>query len=277
MEDDGSEGAQSEGAGVGGRDRHEVEAKTKPEGEGDGVEVEMLNTLAANLNFTFDLTTKPPDEKWGYFENGSWTGMLGMVYNGDKNFTVNYFGYTNKRIEDFDASVSYWMEGFGLALLKPQPFPKWRSVYYPFTPVDLAQDKPVLGSLGHVWLYVLRPVLSHALPRLPMRHSQRVFIAAWWLACLILTTAYTANLIAFLTIPLYPKQLQTVEQLAKSNYRSTVWPSYVTEPWPKMDLVDVSPDFCSLKNRRWRRSRCSGQVFTTTTMSSRYVDVLVAF
>ncbi|MPC71922.1 Glutamate receptor ionotropic, delta-1 [Portunus trituberculatus] len=111
------------------------QAKDKPEGEGDGVEVEILNALSSQLNFSFDLTTEPPDQLWGDFENGSWTGMLGMVYQGGKNFTVNYFGYTNKRIEDFDASVSYWMEGFGLALLKPKPLPKWRSVYYPFTPV----------------------------------------------------------------------------------------------------------------------------------------------
>lgn len=109
------------------------QAKDKPEGQGDGVQVEVLNALATRLNYTFDLTTEPPDEKWGSFENGSWNGMLGMVHRGEKNFTVNYFGYTNKRIEDFDATVSYWMEGFGLALLEPQPLPKWRSVYYPFS------------------------------------------------------------------------------------------------------------------------------------------------
>ena len=111
------------------------QAINKPEGEGDGVEVEILNALSAHLNYSYNLTVEPPDEKWGNFENGSWTGMLGMVHQGGKNFTVNYFGYTNKRTEDFDASISYWMEGFGLALLKPEPLPKWRSVYYPFTPV----------------------------------------------------------------------------------------------------------------------------------------------
>ena len=109
------------------------QAFDRPEGVGDGVEVEVLDSLASKLNYTYDLTTEPPDEKWGSFENGSWNGMLGMVHREEKNFTVNYFGFTNKRIEDFDASVSYWMEGFGLALMKPKSLPKWRSVYYPFT------------------------------------------------------------------------------------------------------------------------------------------------
>lgn len=109
------------------------QSKTGPEGEGDGVEVEMLDAMARRLNYTYHLTTEPPDLNWGDFENGSWTGMLGMVHSKDKNFTVNYFGYTNERIEAFDHSVSYWNEGFGLALLRPPSLPKWRSVYYPFT------------------------------------------------------------------------------------------------------------------------------------------------
>ena len=111
------------------------QTKNKPEGEAEGVQVEVLNALATKLNYTFEFSYIPPDGMWGSFENGSWNGMLKMIYSGEKNFTVNYFGYTHKRIEDFDASVSYWMEGFGLALLKPQPLPKWRSVYYSFKPM----------------------------------------------------------------------------------------------------------------------------------------------
>lgn len=110
-------------------------------GVGDGVEVEVLSALASVLNYTFHLTTEPPDEKWGSLENGSWTGMLGMVHRKEKNFTVNYFGYTQERIKAFDASVSYWMEGFSLALLKPPPLAKWRSVYYPF-PRELLFSPP---------------------------------------------------------------------------------------------------------------------------------------
>lgn len=109
------------------------QAKGKEDGVGDGVEVEVLSALATVLNYTFHLTTEPPDDKWGAFENGSWTGMLGMVHRKEKNFTVNYFGYTHERIKAFDASVSYWMEGFGLALLKPPSLAKWRSAYYPFS------------------------------------------------------------------------------------------------------------------------------------------------
>ena len=111
------------------------QAKDKQKNEGDGLSVEILNALSTQFNYSFHLTTEPPDVTFGDFVNGSWTGMLGMIHRGEAHFTVNSFTYNNKRIEDFDASVSYWMEGFGLALLKPQPLAKWRSVYYPFTAV----------------------------------------------------------------------------------------------------------------------------------------------
>ena len=114
--------------------------------------------IAANLNFTYNLTIYPPDLNWGDFENGSWTGLLGMVHSGDKNFTVNYFGFTSERIEAFDATVSYWNEGFGVALLTPSPLPKWRSIYYPFMPLVWAS---VLATFAVAVILMYLQVSSH--------------------------------------------------------------------------------------------------------------------
>lgn len=98
-----------------------------------GLQVEVLNALGHVLNFTYNMTETSPDHNWGDFENGSWTGMLGMVHRGEKNFTVNFFGYSLEKMRDFDASSSYWMEGFGLTLRVPAALPRWRAAYYPFS------------------------------------------------------------------------------------------------------------------------------------------------
>lgn len=111
------------------------QARDRPEGEGVGSAVEMLDAMAKHLNFSYNFTYMPPDEKWGDFEDGAWTGILKLVHDEGRNFTVNNFGYTPKRFEDFDSSVPYWVDGFGMALVNPPPLPKWRNVYYPFTPV----------------------------------------------------------------------------------------------------------------------------------------------
>ncbi|MPC65235.1 Glutamate receptor ionotropic, delta-1 [Portunus trituberculatus] len=102
------------------------------EGKADGLQVEMLDALGHALNFTYTLTKEPPDLMWGDLEDEAWTGMLGMVHRGEKNFTVNFFGYSLDKTHAFDASSSYWMEGFGLTLLAPPPLPRWRAAYYPF-------------------------------------------------------------------------------------------------------------------------------------------------
>nr|XP_027215329.1 ionotropic receptor 21a-like [Penaeus vannamei] len=213
-------------------------SKTKPKGYGDGVEVEMLDAMARVLDFKYNLTAEAPDRKWGAFENGSWTGMLGMVHRKEKNFTVNYFSITGERVDAFDASVSYWMEGFGMSMLSPPPLPKWRGVYYPFTPSvwlaltvtfvlvliimsvqDNMQPVPFLGGVGSTWPYLLRAMFNNSIPRLPKAQWQRLFVGTWLLYCFIVSSAFTANLVAFLTIPIFPERIQTVKELAKSDYR----------------------------------------------------------
>ncbi|KAK3851110.1 hypothetical protein Pcinc_042221 [Petrolisthes cinctipes] len=333
---------------------------TGPEGEGEGLSVEMLNAMSKIYNFTYDMTTVSPDEQWGMFENGSWNGMLGMIHTQDKHFTVNMFTYTRDRMRDFDASVSYWMEGFGMALMPPDPLPKWRNVYYPFSwqvwvcvggsyvfavavymvlqkiKVSTKQQqqqrqqqqqevaegvgvnkykkgimtgmgvnkKDIMTGMGvnkkdtmmgvgvneykkdlmtgvgvnkkdimmgvgvnkykkdlitgvgvnkkntttgmgvnkknittgmgvnkndsmtgvdfSAWLQLLQPLLNEPLvDRIPPNNIQwhRVFLATWTLTCFILTSAYTANLIAVLSIPVYPKRIETIEELSNSDYR----------------------------------------------------------
>lgn len=54
-------------------------------------------------------------EKWGEVVNGSWVGMLGDVWRGEKNLTFNYFAITEERAKDFDYSVPYYNEGWVIA------------------------------------------------------------------------------------------------------------------------------------------------------------------
>ncbi|KAK7068287.1 hypothetical protein SK128_006516 [Halocaridina rubra] len=213
------------------------QSKTEPEGIGEGVEVEMLDAIAATLNFSYTLTTEPPDLKWGAFVNGTWTGMLGMVHRKDKNFTINYFVITSERVKAFDATVSYWMEGFGMSMMSPPPLPKWRGTYYSFrsdvwlgiavtyilivllmTIQDKIQEKPFFGKRTSKWVYFVQALVNQGMTKLPRAQWQRVFIGWWLLYCFIVTIAYTANLIAFLTIPVFPERVQTVQQLAESDY-----------------------------------------------------------
>lgn len=131
------------------------QARDRPEGEGIGLAVEMVDAMATHLNFSYNFTYKPPDKKWGNFENGGWTGILKMIHDESRNFTVNNFGYTPKRSENFDSSVPYWMEGFGITLVKPSPLAKWRNLYYSFSlEVWMAVAVSTFGVTGIFYLQV---------------------------------------------------------------------------------------------------------------------------
>ncbi|XP_018006676.2 uncharacterized protein LOC108664574 [Hyalella azteca] len=51
---------------------------------------------------------------------------------------------------------------------------------------------------------------------------RRVWMAVWYMGCIVFITGYNGNLIAFLTVPLYPVRIETIKQLAESPLRITM-------------------------------------------------------
>lgn len=104
--------------------------------QGDGCvgsTLELLDVIAAQLNFSYAVQMAPADQNWGSKENGTWTGMLGdLVYN-DKDLVVNSLLLTEQPFTEFDSSYPYHMESFAFILEIPPPVPQWRGLLYPFT------------------------------------------------------------------------------------------------------------------------------------------------
>ncbi|XP_027220187.2 glutamate receptor ionotropic, kainate glr-3 [Penaeus vannamei] len=212
-----------------------------PAGDGcKGSNLDALAIMGARLNFSFSVQLETQDQNWGALENGSWTGMLGdLVYNG-KHIVINYFLMNHERCRDFDATYPYHAEGFGFLVRKPPPLPKWRSLTYPFAPrtwgailgatlvvaLILAAVLPGLdvgaaGSSDRVKgaVLVCAGMMRQSVCLLPTRAWERLGLAWWWLGCIIISTAFTGNLIAFLSVPVYPVRVETVAQLAQSDLR----------------------------------------------------------
>ena len=80
-------------------------------------------------------------------------------------------------------------------------------------------DPPFLGRAVETLLFVLRTMLNQGVQDLPRSSVLRTFLATWLIGCLVLTTAYTSNLVALLTSPAYPRSVHSLRQLALSNYR----------------------------------------------------------
>ncbi|XP_042226822.1 uncharacterized protein LOC121869529 isoform X2 [Homarus americanus] len=204
----------------------------------DGTSIRILRSLGSWLNFTFTTTQQAEDGKWGELENGTWNGLLGEVYRSTKNITVNYFTVVYDRLQDFDHTTTYFYEGFGFALRIPPPLPAWMSLLYPFTPVlwacvgsALLLTTPTLyfltraashnrASIQDAAITVFRSLVRQSSPRVPEVGAVRLLLAPWWVGCLILVVTYTCNLIAVLTVPVFPSTISTIEGLALSQFRN---------------------------------------------------------
>lgn len=92
-------------------------------------------------------------------------------------------------------------------------------------------------------------------PKVSSSAVVRLVLASWWLGGLILVVSYTCNLIAVLTVPVFPPTIATIEGLAKSNYRvsmvdygefvpealATSQDQYLKSLGERMDLVPNNP------------------------------------
>ncbi|XP_063872982.1 glutamate receptor ionotropic, NMDA 3A-like [Scylla paramamosain] len=200
-------------------------------------------TLHSTLTFGNDHSWPPPDLKWGVIENGSWVGVLGMIARGEKNFTINSFSLTDDRTQVFDASTCIQIDPYSAFLPSPQQLPKWLSIFRPFTTTVLASlvlttvmcsillllkerlrkrlgvPQPSQGSATSFWLVLQGSLVGQSVPGLPKALWQRTFVAVWLISCLVVTAAYSSNLVGILTSPAYYRHLHTLQELVESDYR----------------------------------------------------------
>ncbi|XP_064091364.1 uncharacterized protein LOC135205033 [Macrobrachium nipponense] len=116
----------------------------------------------------------------------------------------------------------------------PPPLPRWQSILFPFTKwvwtavlistlcstvtYHLLTCKRHL-SLTRNSLTIFQSLLSYPLDHVPALWRLRNFLLFWWVVTWFVNTIYRSNLIAVLTVPVFPTKIQTAEGLANSKYR----------------------------------------------------------
>lgn len=68
---------------------------------------------------------------------------------------------------------------------------------------------------------ILAGLVNQAAPMLGEVQASwaRMWLLCWWLVVDILCSVYTGNLVAVLTVPVFPSRLHTAHDLATSNIR----------------------------------------------------------
>ncbi|XP_066975367.1 uncharacterized protein [Macrobrachium rosenbergii] len=227
------------------------------------------NVKGVNINILESLS------KWLKFQNHldhgageTWEDIGNLVKTGKRDVMINFSTNTPERYRDFDLSVSYHHEGFGVILEIPKPFPRWQNILHPFSTevwialvvsllvtiiiyhrlnikrqrslvVNAISVSQVIKDKKIIPFALTEPKFTKCRPKnlkltyfsstqcllaippetVPEDWTVRSFFLMWVIASWILELSWICNLIAVLTIPVYPVKIQTKAELAKSKYR----------------------------------------------------------
>uniref|UniRef100_UPI00398E9103 glutamate receptor ionotropic, delta-1-like n=1 Tax=Pristiophorus japonicus TaxID=55135 RepID=UPI00398E9103 len=209
-----------------------------------GFSIDVLDALAKNLGFKYEIY-QAVDHKYGsQLANGSWNGMIGELINKKADIAVSAVTITPERESVVDFSKRYMDYSVGILLKKPE---EKINIFSVFAPFDLAvwaciaAAIPLVGVLifvlNRVQLVPTHPQTSpsnsntlHSAIWLvygafvqqggdsPMNSvAMRIVMGSWWLFTLIVCSSYTANLAAFLTVSRMDNSIHSFQDLAKQS------------------------------------------------------------
>ncbi|ROT75577.1 Variant Ionotropic Glutamate Receptor [Penaeus vannamei] len=156
--------------------------------------------------------------------------MLGTCGAGTRTSPSTTSPSPSERVEDFDYSVSHYNEGFGFSIMIPPPLPRWLNLIYPFSLLvwaavggSLLVTAATLYALSYArqhlspfqsFIFTVQSLMNQSIQKIPAPWPLRAFVAVWWITAYIIVISYTCNLIAVLTVPVYPKRIHTIKELA---------------------------------------------------------------
>ncbi|XP_078383344.1 glutamate receptor ionotropic, kainate 2-like [Oculina patagonica] len=225
----------------------------------EGYCIDLLNELARNLKFTYEIYPSPDGMYGGETENGTWNGMIGELISKRADVAVAALTITERREKVVDFSVPYMHFTQDLLMKKPSssgpidllqfmnPFDNyvWIATLASLVVISVAvfvlnyfspygyKDNHSRGTseefnfFNSVW-FALASLLQQGADNTPRSLSGRILTGTYWFCVLILVSTYTANLAAFLTVKNAQNPIHHLEDIVDSSYQVAVLESSST-------------------------------------------------
>lgn len=200
-----------------------------------GVEFLFLDILTQCMKVKFSIVV-PSDGEFGRKrDDGKWTGIIGMVINGEADIGLNMIALTSARNEAVNFSYPYMVDGTTFVTQIPGFLPKTLAYFYPFEKIVWLCLILILIFIPFIFKYVFfkryflvklyfgifasffqQPFNIHL-----TKLSQEILSAAWFFYARLLTLFYSAVLLSFVTIPLMAQGLYSINQVAQAVVQKT--------------------------------------------------------
>ncbi|KAK7051119.1 hypothetical protein SK128_002880 [Halocaridina rubra] len=201
----------------------------------------MLDILAKDINFTYSMK-RPPDNSWGVkLPDGSWVGMVGMVYRKEVDMALGPFGMNPVRKSAVDFTKIMLIDSVRIiakqgksevdpwGFLFPLDRYVWLSVFVALLIVVSAVvvlaylDTDGKGILNvHLFCY-FRVFLQQDMGIDMAQWWQKFLIGAWLMTTLIITKSYSGNLMSLLAVRYIPQPLQSLRDVLDALAVTMVW------------------------------------------------------
>ncbi|GFR22753.1 glutamate receptor ionotropic, delta-1 [Trichonephila clavata] len=201
----------------------------------NGSDIKLLNILARELHFTYELK-RPPDKSWGGFNGKEWTGMIRMLVKNQADAALSGMTVTYDRYSAVHFSIPYAFDRITFVTKKPSRKPKTWAIFWPYT-----LQVWIFISLSVLMVSVLMTLLRNAF-KSPKSYKEqfkdtalymfqallsqgyynaseircRILMAFWWIFCVTVVAGYNGSLMSFMAHPGYNPSLDTVSQLVSA-------------------------------------------------------------
>ncbi|KAJ7403074.1 hypothetical protein BTVI_80673 [Pitangus sulphuratus] len=209
-----------------------------------GFSIDVLDALAKNLGFKYEIY-QAPDGKYGQqLQNSSWNGMIGELINKRADLAISAITITPERESVVDFSKRYMDYSVGILIKKPEEKINIFSLFAPFDfavwaciaaaiPIvgvlifvlnriqavraqNASQPSPSVSSTLHSAIWVVYGAFVQQGSESTVNSvAMRIVMGSWWLFTLIVCSSYTANLAAFLTVSRMDNPIRTFQDLSK--------------------------------------------------------------
>ncbi|EAT33059.1 AAEL014687-PA [Aedes aegypti] len=235
----------------------------------DGIDAVLLRHISAKLNFSTVLREVPHGLRFGLiFENGTTTGAMKMVIEGEANFTLGFFGYNQLRLKFMSLSHNYHFTALVVMVSAGEEYEAFEKLLLPFTNtlwfvflgcisvgflvisvisrMGTRMQAFVFGSrIQSPAVNLLNVLFGGSLSVLPTRNFARFLLTLWLIHGLITRTVYQQALFNFLQLSTNHSTITTLKQLIDGRYPIYLISSeeYVFNHLPELQpQVRIIPD-----------------------------------
>ncbi|KAK3891550.1 hypothetical protein Pcinc_004550 [Petrolisthes cinctipes] len=206
-----------------------------------GIDVSLLNTMAQYLNFTYSVVV-PEDGQWGkVLDNGTVTGMIGMVASHRAQLAINEITINDLREDVVDFTFPYYLESTVIVTQAPAARNRAFAVLLPFTLrvwmlvvastltvgpalacINRARNRLLktqvtsVHPLSHLSFNAIRSLLNQSSPRVPGEWPLRMVVYSWSLFCITIYAMYAGTLTAELARPAHEAPINSLVDLLRA-------------------------------------------------------------